>query len=153
MSRNDNVTPFRRPPKRPQVRASSGGGVATPRGKAVLSQSLALAAFPLMFFLSAPPLSFIGLAVALAGVFIAASNRAAAMPWARTHHEHALRTIVIGGSIWVLASLLLLLGPIVGIATMYIQIAVVIWVVVRAGVGVVCAIMRRPIARPTGILF
>ena len=34
--------------------------------------------------------------VAVAGGAMALSNRAEAMPWAQTHHEHALRTLVIG---------------------------------------------------------
>src|SRR5262245_11659306 len=104
---SDNVTPFRRPPKRAPAPQQKGGmGFKTHRGRAVLVQVLTLAAFALNFFFTTAPLSFIGMAVGIAAAFIAVSNRDAGMPWANTHHEHALRTLIIGYSIWVLASLL-----------------------------------------------
>lgn len=152
MARPDNVTPFRprRPPPRPSGNTSFG--MATHRGRAVLAQAMTLAAFVLSFVFPAPPLSLIGLAIGVAALFIAASHRQGGMPWAQTHHEHALRTIVIGASVWTLASLLSFFGPL-GIATPFIYLAVMIWAAVRAGVGLALAIMRRPIWRPTGILF
>lgn len=149
----DNVTPFRRPPKRAPAPQQSGGlGFKTHRGKAVLSQALTLAAFALNFFLSAPPWSFIGLAVGIAAAFIAYSNRGAAMPWANTHHEHALRTLVLGYSIWLLASMLVYVHGSLGVATIFIHIIVVIWAALRSGIGLVLAIMRKAVPRPHGWL-
>lgn len=149
----DNVTPFRRPPKRPPAPQQSGGlGFKTHRGKAVLVQVLTLAAFALNFFFRAPPESFIGMAVGIAAAFIAYSNRDAGMPWANTHHEHALRTLILGYSIWVLASLLSYIHGSLGVATIFIYFVVVIWAAIRAGVGVVLAIMRKAVPHPRGWL-
>lgn len=149
----DNVTPFRRPPKRAPAPQQSGGlGIKTHRGKAVLTQALTLAAFALNFFLPAPPLSFIGMAVGIAAAFIAYSNRDAGMPWANTHHEHALRTLILGYSIWVLATLLGYIHGSLGVATIFIQFAVVIWAAIRAGVGLVLAMMRKAVPHPRGWL-
>jgi uncharacterized membrane protein len=149
----DNITPFR--PRRPPPKPPGAGGIGlnTPRGKAVAAQALTLAAFAFSFFLPGLPWSLIGLAIGVAGFFIAASNRQAPMPWARTHHEHALRTLLFGGSIWTLASMLQLISPFLSVATFVIWIAVLVWVAVRAGVGLVFAVMRKPITRPTGFLF
>jgi uncharacterized membrane protein len=75
------------------------------------------------------------------------------MPWANTHHEHALRTLIIGYSIWILASLLTLagVGALVTIV-IYIKLAVLLWAGVRALIGLVLAVMRRPIPNPRGWL-
>lgn len=147
---SDNVTPFRRrPPPKP---AQRGGGISSHRGKAVLAQALTLAAFALSFIFAAPPLSYIAMAVAIAGGAVALSNRAEAMPWAQTHHEHALRTLIIGYSVLTLASLLTFINGSMLVVYFYVQIAVTIWVAIRAGVGLVLAIMRRPIWNPRGPL-
>ncbi|WP_395646171.1 hypothetical protein [Terricaulis sp.] len=152
MSR-DNVTPFRRPPRRPQQRSSGGKPWTTPRGKAVLVQLVTLLAYALNFYFRAPPSSYIALAVGVAGAAIAFSNRSAeAMPWAQTHHEHALRTLIIGYAIWTVASLLPLVLATLDPVKWYIWLAVLVWVVIRAGVGLVLAIMRRPIWHPKGML-
>ncbi len=146
----DNVTPFRRrPPPKPVQRS---GGVSSHRGKAVLVQALSLAAFGLSFFLPAPPLSYLALAVGVAGAAIAFSNRADAMPWAQTHHEHALRTLIGGYAIWTLSSLLGYINGALIVVTFYIHIAVLVWVAIRAGIGLVLAILRKPIANPRGPL-
>lgn len=163
-----NVTPFRRPPKRPPAPQQSGGlGFKTHRGKAVLVQLLTAAAFVVNYFFPYAPLSFVGLGVGIAAVLIAFSNRYEAMPWARTHHEHALRTLLIGYSILVALGLVPLLfgggytqGETVAglraqydLAAFWLRIAVIIWAVLRAGVGLVLALMRKPITKPAGILF
>lgn len=147
----DNVTPFRprRPPPRPVQR---GGGVTSPRGKAVLTHILTLAGFGLSFFWPAPPLAYLAMAVGIAAVAIAFSNRADTMPWAQTHHEHALRTLMIGYAIWVLSGLLLFAGAGLLGAVFWIRVAVLAWVALRAGVGLVMAIVRRPIPNPRGPL-
>lgn len=145
----DNVTPFRRPkPVRPQQ--SGGLGFKTHRGKAVLAHLLTLAAFSLNFFLRAPPLSFAGLIVGVAAVALVYSNRGAAMPWANTHHEHALRTLIIGYVIWVLASLLPMINGALFTITIYAQLAVLIWAGLRAAIALVLAVMRRPLPNPRG---
>lgn len=146
----DNVTPFRRrPPPKPVQRS---GGVSSHRGKAVLVQALTLAAFVMNFFLAAPPLSYLALAVGVAAAAVALSNRTDAMPWATTHHEHALRTLIGGYAIWVLATLLAFVNGSLVIVTFYIHIVVLIWVAIRAGIGLVLAILRKPIGNPRGPL-
>jgi uncharacterized membrane protein len=152
MSR-DNVTPFRRPPPRPVRPQQSGGmGFKTHRGKAVLGHLLTLAAFLLNFFLRAPPLSFLGMIVAIAAVVLVYSNRGEAMPWANTHHEHALRTLIIGYAIWVIASLLTFISGALVMITIYAQLAVLIWAGLRAAIALVLAVMRKPVPNPTGWL-
>lgn len=150
---SDNVTPFRRPPRRPQPRSSGGSPLTTPRGKAVLVQLLTLAAYALSFLFPVAPMSYFALAVAVSAVAIAYSNRVAeAMPWAQTHHEHAIRTLIIGYAIWTIASILPYAIPTLMIVTFFAHLAVLVWVAIRAGIGVVLAIMRRPIWHPRGIL-
>lgn len=127
-------------------------GFKTHRGKVVLGHLLTLAAFSLNFFLRMPPLSFIGLMVAIAAVVLVYSNRGEAMPWANTHHEHALRTLVIGYAIWVVASLLTYVSGALVTVTIYVQLAVLIWAVLRAVIALVLASMRKPIPNPTGWL-
>jgi uncharacterized membrane protein len=149
---HDNVTPFRPRPKPAQPQKSGGLGFNTHRGKAVLVQILALAAFALNWFLPAPPLSLIGMAVGIAGAALAYSNRGEGMPWAATHHEHALRTLIIGYSIWVLGSLLSYVSPMLMLATLLVHLAVAIWAGLRSIIGLVLAVMRKPIPRPQGVL-
>jgi uncharacterized membrane protein len=148
---SDNVTPFRRPkPQRPQQ--SGGFGFKTHRGKVVLGHLLTLAAFGLNFFLRTPPYSFIGLAVAIAAVVLVQSNRGEAMPWANTHHEHALRTLIIGYAVWTLATLLTYIHGSLITVTFFIQLAVLVWAVLRAGVALALAVMRKPVWYPKGWL-
>ncbi len=147
----DNVTPFR--PRKPQPKQPNGLGLKSHRSKAVLVHVMTLLAFGLSFVLSSPPASFIGIGVAIAAVAVAASNRHDSMPWAATHHEHAIRTLIIGYCINLLAKLLLFIGDVMLPVTFVVAIAVMIWTAIRSGVGLVLAILRKPIPRPTGILF
>ena len=149
---NDNVTPFRPRPKPAQPQQSGGLGFRTHRGKAVLAHLLTLAAFAMNWFFPLPPLSFIGMAVGIAGAALAYSNRGQGMPWAATHHEHALRTLIIGYSIWVLGSLLTYLSPMLVLATWFVHLAVVLWAALRAGIALVLALMRKPVPNPRGVL-
>lgn len=147
----DNVTPFRRrPPPKP---AQRGGGLTSHRGKAVLAHLLTLAAFALSLLVALPtPFNLIAMAVGIAAVALALSNRQEAMPWAQTHHEHALRTLLVGYAIWVIASLLLgLIGPL-AVAIPFVKFGVLIWVAIRSGVGLILAILRKPIPHPKGVL-
>lgn len=172
MSRDDNVTPFRRPKPRPVApQRGAGMGFKTHRGKVVLVHVLTLVAFiaaisgtPILAFIFTEPSAalmgqmrmvgwIVGIVAAIAAAIISYSNRGAAMPWANTHHEHALRTLVIGYAIWTLASLLTYIHGILGIATIFIQAGVFIWAAVRASVALVLGAMRKPIPNPHGWLF
>jgi uncharacterized membrane protein len=79
-------------------------------------------------------------------------NRYEAMPWASTHHEHALRTLVIGFAVWTVASALTFVNGALSVVAIYVHVAVVIWAVIRSAVGIVLALMRRPIWNPKGWL-
>lgn len=162
---SDNVTPFRRPkPVRPQQQG--GWGFKTHRGKAMLVQALTLLAFTfgvlsaLAGFLLPPSpgawvqphfvMWIISLGISIAAALVALANRDEGMPWANTHHEHALRTLIIGYAIWTLGSLLGYINGVLVIATIFIQLAVAIWAVLRSLVGLVLAFGRKPIPNPRG---
>lgn len=146
---SDNVTPFRRPkPVRPQQQG--GLGIKTHRGKVVLAHVLTIAAFVLNFTLRGFPLSLIGLVVGIAAVAIVYSSRGAAMPWANTHHEHALRTLIIGYALWMVAGLLILINGALYPITIYLQLGIAIWAVLRAVVALVLGVMRKPVPNPRG---
>ncbi|MEZ6022952.1 MAG: hypothetical protein R3C16_05965 [Hyphomonadaceae bacterium] len=159
-----NVTPFRRPPPRPVRPQQEGGlGFKTHRGKAVLVQLLTVAAFLLNFLpyvlnflaIGGVPriaLELPGMVAGIAGALVAVTNRGQGMPWAATHHEHALRTLIIGWSIWILGSLLSYIHMALGVGTIFVHLGVAIWAVVRASIGLVLAAMRRPIQHPHGWL-
>jgi len=147
---SDNVTPFRRPkPVRPQ---QSGLGLKTHRGKVLLVHLLTIAAFLCNLFLSAMPWSLIGLVVAIAAIALAYSNRGQAMPWANTHHEHAVRTLVIGYAIWLLGSALGYIHGSLAVASFFIYIGVTIWACLRALIAFVLGVMRKPVPNPRGWL-
>lgn len=148
---SDNVTPFRRPkPARPQQ--SGGIGLKTHRGKVVLVHLLTIAAFALNFFVRMPPWSLIGTAVGLAAIALAYTNRGQGMPWVNTHHEHAVRTLVIGYAIWVLGAVLpMAYAPLV-VVTFFVQLAAAIWAGLRALIALVLAVMRKPVPNPHGWL-
>jgi uncharacterized membrane protein len=163
---SDNVTPFRRPkPVRPQQQG--GWGFKTHRGKAMLVQFLSLIAFLLNFAGAAAgqlllPLSgfdvsqartvlwIVGIAVSVAAVIVALSNRDQGMPWANTHHEHALRTLFIGYAIWTLGSLLGYIHSVLTVITIFVQLGVAIWAILRTLIGLVLAMGRKPIPHPRG---
>jgi len=150
---SDNVTPFRRPQKKPVAPQQQGGlGFKTHRGKVVLAHLLTIAAFVLNFFFSTPPWSFLALAVAIAAVVLVYANRGEATPWANTHHEHALRTLIIGYAIIVLIGLLPMIFGALAVITFYVTLAVTIWAVLRAVIALVLGVMRRPIPNPRGWL-
>ncbi|MEZ5958069.1 MAG: hypothetical protein R3C27_12770 [Hyphomonadaceae bacterium] len=146
---SDNVTPFRRPkPVRPQQQG--GLGIKTHRGKVVLAHLLTIAAFLVNFFLRGFPWSLLGLVIGVAAVLIVYANRGTAMPWANTHHEHALRTLIIGYALWMLAGLLILISDGLANVTIILQLGIAIWAVLRAGVALVLGVMRKPIPNPRG---
>lgn len=147
---HDNVTPFRRPkPARPQQ--SGGVGLKTHRGKVVLVHLLTIAAFALNLLLP-EPWSLIGMAVGIAAIALAFTNRGQAMPWANTHHEHAVRTLVIGYAIWVLGSLLGYVHGALAVGTIYVHLIVAIWAALRAAIALVLGVIRKPVPNPQGWL-
>jgi uncharacterized membrane protein len=149
---SDNVTPFRRPPKRVQKRQQEGLGLKTHRGKAVLVQVLTIAAFALNLVFPTAPESYIGMGVGIGAFLLAYANRYTGMPWAMTHHEHAVRTLMIGYAIWVFASLLTLIYGALAIVAFYIHLGVIVWALIRAVIGLVLAMLRRPIPNPRGLI-
>ena len=86
----------------------------------------------------------------VAAVLIVYSSRGAAMPWANTHHEHALRTLIIGYSLWVVAGLLVLINGALYPITVYLQLGIAIWAGLRALVALVLGVMRKPVPNPRG---
>jgi len=135
-------------------------GFKTHRGKAVLSQLLALLAFAFNF---AVPFLFAGtqfytigwiagLALAIAAGFFAFTNRGGSNPWANTHHEHALRTLIIGWAIWTLGSMLGYIHGALAVGTLFVHAIVALWAIIRAGIGLVLALMRKPIPNARGWL-
>ena len=70
-----------------------------------------------------------------------------------THHEHAIRTMLIGFVLWTLSSALTYISPIFAMPAFYFHLAIMLWAVLRSGVGVVLAFMRKPINNPRGMLF
>lgn len=148
----DNVTPFR--PRRPPPRRRGGGGLGmkSHRAKAIMAHALTLLSFALYFFLPAAPWSYLGLAVGVAAVAIAAGNRQEAMPWAQTHHEHALRTLIIGAAIWTVSSLIGLFGAAFYTPVFWIHVAVCVWAAARTVAGMGIAAFRKPMPNPRGPL-
>ena len=147
----DNVTPFR--PRRPPPRPKPHLNLQSHRGKAVLAQLLTLTCFAATYFLLFPPLSYVGLAFGIAALAIAASNRIDGMPWARTHHEHAMRTIVIGAAALTLLTVLQLM-PFVQLTepVFWARMVICAWAGLRALIGIALALFRRPIPHPKGLL-
>ncbi len=159
----DNVTPFRRPPpKRPTAPQSGGFGLKSHRGKAVLAHLLTLAAYALAWLFPFAPLSYLALGVAVAGFLFVYSNRGAGMPWANTHHEHALRTLAIGFAIMTLADVIVMVtltamtpeGMRAGLFMFaaWTRIAIVVWAGLRALIALALAVGRKPVPRPRGWL-
>lgn len=158
----DNVTPFRRPPKRPVAPQQRGGiGLKTHRGKAVLVHALTLTCFLFPFVLGGLPFArIIGIAIGIAAALIAYTSRNDSMPWAMTHHEHALRTLMFGFlGMTVLGLPSYVLSPdLVGATAigwynliyLWGVILITIWAALRAVVVLVLAAMRRPVPHPHG---
>ncbi|NDC58393.1 MAG: hypothetical protein EBZ50_06140 [Alphaproteobacteria bacterium] len=140
----NNVTPFpgpRRPPPKP----------ADPRGPAFAVYGLGLLSFGLLIS-GRPFADLLGFACGFAAVAIAAGRREEGPAWLRSHYEFGLRTLVITGAIWTLASLAtfvpLLIAP-VWIA----KLALGAWLVLRTLYGLVQTSRRKIIANPKTPLF
>jgi uncharacterized membrane protein len=158
---NDNVTPFRRPPPRPVRPQQTGGmGFKTHRGKAVLVHVLTIACFAVQFVVAGQLGQFIGIGLAIAAAVIAYSSRMEAMPWAATHHEQAIRTLIIAFVITTVLGLpRLVLSQEVTVFWQYYgpvyfwgSLIVFLWAGIRALIGLVLAGMRKPVPNPRGWL-
>lgn len=161
MSR-DNVTPFRRPPPRPTRPQQQGGmGFRTHRGKAVLVHVLTIFCFAAPYLLGGGQIvRFVYLGMGVAAGVIAYTSRPEAMPWAATHHEQALRTLLIAFAATTLLSLpgFVISRDAMSALSWYLPIyfwgnvIVALWAGVRAIVGLALAAMRRPTFNPRGWL-
>jgi uncharacterized membrane protein len=145
MTEPNNVTPFRpRPKSRPT--APKGFDVQRPQHKVYLVHGLTLAAFAITWLLDFP-FELLGLAAGVAAVMVASANRREGMPWAQTHHEFGLRTILLGGSVWLVVGMLAML-PLVGGLVGVVHLIVLAWVGVRAVAGLIRAFGRKPVPNP-----
>jgi len=145
MNEPNNVTPFRPRPK-PAPPGRKVFDAQRPQHKVFLVHGLTLAAFAVSWLFGFP-LELLGVAAGVAAVAVAASNRREGMPWAQTHHEFGLRTLLLGGGVWMIAGMLVFL-PLIGGLVIFVQIAVLIWAGLRAGVGLLWALQRKPVANP-----
>jgi uncharacterized membrane protein len=158
---SDNVTPFRRPPRRPVALQQRGGmGFKTHRGKAVLVHLLTMACFAAPFIVGSGIGPLVGLGFGVAAGVIAYTSRLQSMPWAATHHEQALRTLVIAFAVTTLLLLPTLVIPSsaptvlasYGVVYFWGTVAVLVWAGLRALIGLVLAGMRKPVPNPKGWL-
>lgn len=142
MSRPDNVTPLR-PRKRPRRTLD----LRAPRSQVLLVHALTAMTFGLNYF-ALGSLRYLAVALGVAAIAIAAGRRNEGMPWACTHHEFALRTLIVGGVSWVLAQLAGFI-PVIGAYSPFAILAVCGWVALRVVWGFGRGVMRLPIHRPT----
>jgi uncharacterized membrane protein len=83
-------------------------------------------------------------------IALAMPNRYSGMPWAMTHHEHAIRTLMIGFVLWTLSSALTYISPAFAPVAFWSHVVIMIWAIARSAVGVVLSAMRKPIRNPRG---
>ncbi len=145
MARPDNVVPLR-----PKRRIKRRLDWKAPRTLALLVHALTLVTFAL-YLLASGPLEYLAAAFGIASIAIAAGRRREGMPWACTHHEFALRTLLFGGVAWVLARLITLIPPAAPYAT-YAILGICAWVGLRCLWAFARAIVRLPMPRPTSPL-
>ena len=139
-------------------------GFKTHRGKAVLVHVLTIACFVTPFLIGGvvgeQMAQLIGFGIGIAAVLIAHSSREGATPWAATHHEQAIRTIVIGSILFMVLGFprYVVSEEITSFWTFYSPIAfwawlaIVVWGGLRAIVGLVLAGLRRPVFNARGWL-
>lgn len=142
MSDSNNVTPLRPPaPKKPLFDARD------PKSQTLLVYGLTVMAFAISW-LGNNFVTWIGLGLGVAAVMISASKRDEGPFWARSHFEFVLRTLIIGGAVWTLASLIGVIPLIGWLIKWIVQPVVLIWVVVRAAVGFLKASDTKVIQNP-----
>lgn len=147
MARPENVVPLR-PRRRPQNRRFD---LKAPRSQVLLVHGLTLATFAL-HLVGAGALRYVAIALGVAAVAIAAARRQEGMPWACTHHEYGLRTLVFGAVASILVSLLTL-APGLGPYAVYAGLGVLFWVGLRTLWGFGRGLLRLPMVRPRSPLF
>lgn len=138
---DDNVTPLRPTPKKPAF------DVRDPKHQTFLVYGLTTLAFAINWT-GNQFVSWIGLGLGVAALAISASKRDEGAFWARSHFEFVLRTLIIGGVAWVVASIIGVI-PFLGWAIAWtVKPLVMIWVVVRSAVGFLRANDAKAIANP-----
>jgi uncharacterized membrane protein len=142
MAKPENVIPLRQKRRRQRTQFD----LRAPRSQVLLVHALTLATFGL-HLISSGPWRYLAIALGVAAVAIAAARRQEGMPWACTHHEFALRTLVFGAVASVLVSLAGLI-PGLGAAMIYANLGVLAWVGVRGLWGFGRGLMRLPMLRP-----
>lgn len=145
MARPDNVVPLR-----PKRRAKRGVDWKAPRTQVLLVHGLTLLTFAL-YLLVRGPAQYLATALGIAAIAIAAGRRREGMPWACTHHEFALRTLLFGGVAWVLAGAANLI-PGLGAYGAYAVLGICAWVALRGVWAFTRGVMRLPMPRPTTLL-
>lgn len=141
-----NVTPFRRPPQREPDRRQ--GSMKDPHAQAILVHGLTIACFVVFFVTAGQLFDLLAMAFGFAALIIAASKRNDPPGWAATHHEFTLRTVLIAGSIWLLAAALNIVPLIGGLVAFPVKLALLAWVGLRSGFAILRARDRAPMPRP-----
>ncbi len=145
MARPDNVVPLR-----PKRRPKRGMDWKAPRTQVLLVHALTLLTFTMFLFVRGPA-QYLATALGIAAIAIAAGRRREGMPWACTHHEFALRTLLFGGVAWVLAGASSLI-PGLGAYGVYAVLVICVWVGLRGLWAFARGLMRLPMTRPTSPL-
>lgn len=139
---NDNVTPLPPPVKKPAFDARD------PKHMTFLVYGLMVLAFGINWT-GNDLVNWIGLGLGVAALAISASKRDEGEFWARSHFEFVLRTLIIGGVVWIVSNIIGIV-PILGWIIAWIaKPLVMIWIVARSAVGFLCASEAKAIANPT----
>ncbi len=142
MTDSNNVTPLRPPPaKKPLF------DVRDPKSLTLLVYGLMVTAFGISW-LGNEFVRWIGIGLGVAALMIAASKRDEGPFWTRSHFEFALRTLIIGGAVWTIASLIGVIPFIGWLVAWVAKPIVLIWVTVRASVGFLRASDTKVITNP-----
>jgi uncharacterized membrane protein len=139
---DDNVTPLHPPaPKKPVFDARD------PKHLTFLVYGLMVLAFAINWT-GNQFVSWIGLGLGVAALAISASKRDEGAFWARSHFEFVLRTLIIGGVAWIVATLFGVIPLLGWLVAWTVKPLVMIWVVVRSAAGFLRANDAKAIANP-----
>lgn len=142
MGDTDNVTRFPAPMKKPLFDPRD------PKSQTFLVYLLAVIAFAVSWA-GNHFTSWIGLGCGIAALAISASKRDEGVFWARSHFDFVLRTVVIGGVVWTLVSLVGIIPFLGGAVAWTLKPIIMLWVLVRCIVGFVRASDTKVITNPT----
>jgi uncharacterized membrane protein len=139
----DNVTPFRRqkPPGKPPF------SLRDPRSAVIFVHALTAAAFAINW-LPGGLVTWIGVGCGVAALAISVSRRDEPPTWARSHFEFALRTVIIAACAWIVSSLFGILPFIGALVVFVLRPIIMLWIAVRAIVGLVRAFEQKPVPNP-----